>query len=144
MKYIGAILFAAFALFAATAVAHADEQRIVIVAGADSIVKAITAKDARRAYLGSIVVQDGVEIRPLRNLTDKLAGEVFLQKVLFMSSDAYDRQLLTRTFRGGSVPKSYDNLADLLAALHSDNVAITYMLYETAVNTPGIRIIGNP
>jgi hypothetical protein len=143
MKYMGAILFAAYTLFAAAAVAHADEQRIAIIAGAGSSIKAITAKEVRRAYLGASIVLDGVEIKPLRNQTDKLAGEVFLQKALFMSAEAYERQLLARAFSGGSRPKAYDNLADLLDALRNDNATITFMLYETAVNTPGIRIVGN-
>jgi hypothetical protein len=59
-----------------------------------------------------------------------------------MSADAYERQLIARSFQGGSRPKAYESLLDLLAALHKDNAAITFMLYETALNTPGIRIIG--
>lgn len=137
-----AILFAA-CMLPATLMVHAEEQRIAIVASAESAIKAISAKDTRRAYLGATIVLDGVEIKPLRNQTDKLAGEVFLQKVLFMSSEAYERQLLARAFRGGSSPKAYEKLADLLAALHNDKSTITFMLYETAINTSGIRIIGS-
>ncbi len=121
-----------------------EEQRITIVASTGSGIKAISAKEVRRAYLGATIVLDGVEIKPLRNQTDKLAAEVFLQKVLFMSAEAYERQLLARAFRGGSYPKAYDNLIDLLAALQKDHSTITFMLYETAIKTPGVRIIGNP
>jgi hypothetical protein len=141
VKYIIAILFAACVL---PLLVHAEEQRIAIVASAGSGIKAISAKEVRRAYLGASVVLDGVEIKPLLNQTDKLAGEVFLQKVLFMSAEAYERQLLAQSFRGGGRLKAYENLTDLLAALQKDNAAITFMLYETAANNPGIRIIGNP
>jgi hypothetical protein len=143
VKNIIAILLAACMLPAA-AMAHAEEQRIAIVASAKSGIKVISAKEVRRAYLGASIVLDGVEIKPLLNQTDKLAGEVFLQKVLFMSAEAYERQLISRSFQGGSRPKVYENLTDLLAALHNDNATITFMLYETAINNPGIRIIGNP
>jgi len=142
VKNIFAILLAACVLLA-TSMVHADEQRIVIVASAESGIKAISAQEVRRAYLGATIVLDGVELKPLLNQTDKLAGEVFLQKVLFMSAEAYERQLLARAFRGGSSPKAYQNLAALLAALQSDNATITFMLYGTAMTTPGIRIIGN-
>jgi hypothetical protein len=143
VKNIIAILLAACVLSAAPMV-HAEEQRIAIVASAGSGIKVISAKRVRRAYLGASIVLDGVEIKPLLNQTDQFAEEVFLQKVLFMSAEAYERQLLARAFRGGSRPKAYENLTDLLAALHNDNATITFMLYETAINTPGIRIIGNP
>lgn len=143
VKNIIAILLAAVVLLA-TAMVHADEQRIVIITSAGSSIKAISAKEVRRAYLGAIIVQNGVEIKPLLNQTDNLAGEVFLQKVLFMSAEAYERQLLALAFRGGSTPKAYQIRDDLLSALQNDNSSITFMLFGTAITTPGIRIIGNP
>lgn len=143
VKNIIAILLAACALLA-TDMVHAQEQRMVIVTSTGSSIKAMSTKDVRRAYLGASIVQDGIEIKPLRNQTDKLAEEVFLQRVLFMSAEAYERQLLARAFRGGHRPKAYENLFELLDALKDDNTAITFMLYGTAVTTPGIRIIDNP
>ncbi len=140
VKNFMAILLGACALLA-TLMVHAEEQRIAVVVSMRSGIKAISAKEVRRAYLGASIVLDGVEIKPLLNQSDKLAGEVFLQKVLFMSADAYERQVLARTFRGGSRPKVYDDFSDLLDALIINNSAITFMLYEKAVNTPGIRII---
>ncbi len=142
VKSIIAILFAACVLLAAP-MAHAEEQRVAIIVNAESDITTISAKEVRRAYLGASIVLNGIEIKPLLNQTDKLADEVFLQKVMFMSAEAYERQLISRTFQGGSRPKAYENLTALLTALHSDNAAITFLLYETAVVTPGIRIIGN-
>lgn len=127
-----------------TPMAHAEEQRIAIVASTRSGIKAISAKEVRRAYLGASIVLNGIEIKPLLNQTDKLVGEVFLQKVLYMSAEAYERQLLSRKFGGAGHPKAFENLEDLLAALQGDDATITFMLYEKAINTPDIRIIGNP
>lgn len=142
VKNIMVILLAACVLLASP-VLHADEQHIVIVADARSLIKSISAKDARRAFLGATIVVNGVEIKPLLNQTNKLTEEVFLQKVLFMSEEAYERQMLARAFRSGNFTKFYDNLNDLLAALRNDNAAITFMLHDKAILTPGIRIIGN-
>jgi hypothetical protein len=143
VKNILAILCAA-CLLQAMQLARAEEHRIVVVANAGSGIQSISAKEVRRVYLGASIVLNGVEVKPLLNQSDKLVSEVFLQKILFMSADAYERQLISRTFRGGSSPKIYSNLADLLAALKIDNAAITFMLYDTAIVTPGIRIIFNP
>ena len=141
VKYFFVILFAASVLFA-TPDTRAEEQRIAIVVSAGSGVQAISAKEVRRAYLGASIVLNGIEIRPLLNQSDQLAVEVFLQRVLFMSAEAYERQLISHSFQGGSRPRDYENLTDLLTALHRDNTAITFMLYDTATKTPGIRIIG--
>jgi len=142
VKYIAAILFTA-CLIQAMPLVHAEEQRIAIVVNSDSGITSITSKEVRRAFLGASIVLKGIEIKPLVNRTDKLAEEVFLQKVLFMSGEAYDRQLIARSFQGVSRPKSYENFTALLTALQNDNAAITFMLYETAAKTPGIRIVGN-
>jgi hypothetical protein len=141
VKNIIAILLAVCAL---PSMVYAEEQRIAIIACAESGINAVSAKEVRRVYLGASVVLDGVEIKPLLNQTDKLAGEVFLQKILFMSAETFERQLLAQSFRGGSRLKAYENLTDLVAALQKDKATITFMLYEKAINTPGIRIVGTP
>ncbi|HTN93767.1 MAG TPA: hypothetical protein VMJ33_04230 [Gallionella sp.] len=141
MKYIIAILFAACVLLA-TPVVHAEEQLVAVVVNAESGITTISAKQVRRAYLGASIVLNGIEIKPLLNETNKLASEVFMQRVMFMSAEAYERQLISRSFQGGIRPKVYEDLPELLSALHKDNAAITFMLYQTAVDTPGIRIIG--
>jgi hypothetical protein len=143
VKNILSILFAA-CLLQAMQQAKAEEQRIVVVANAGSGIQSMSAKEVRRAYLGASIVLNGVEVKPLLNQSDKLLTEMFLQKVLFMSADAFERQSISRAFRGGSSPKVYTTLAELLAALRVDNAAITYMAYDTAVITPGIRIVFNP
>ena len=122
--------------------AHASEQRIAIIVNAASGITTISAKEVRRAYLGASIVLNGIETKPLLNQSDKLASEVFLQRIMFMSDEAYERQLISRTFQGGIRPKAYESLPALLSALHNDNAAITFMLYETAIKIPGIRIIG--
>ena len=141
VRYFVVILIAACVQFA-TPKAYAEEERIAIIVNSESSLTSISAKEVRRSYLGASIVLNGIEIKPLLNQTDTLATEVFLQRVLFMSADVYERQLISRTFQGGIRPKAYENLTALLAALHKDNAAITFMLYDAAIKTPGIRIIG--
>jgi len=143
MKIIGSYFLAVCVLLAAST-AYALAQRIVIVTGQQSKIKAISGKNVRRAYLGASVVLDGVEVKPILNQSDDLTDEVFMQKIMFMSVEAYKRQLLTHAFRGGNSPKPYRSLAALLDELDHGNATISFMLYETAIKTPGIRIIDNP
>jgi len=141
VKHKIAILFAVCVLLSMP-MARAEEQRIAIVVNAESGIKAISAKQVRRAYLGASIVLNGIEVRPLLNQSDQLAVEVFLQRILFMSAEAYERQLIAHSFQGGIRPRAYENMTALFTALHNDNAAITFMLYDTAIKTTGIRIIG--
>ena len=143
MKIIATFFIAACVLLV-TSTAHAFDERIAIVTGEKSKIKTISDKNVRRAYLGASVVLDGAEVKPLLNQSDDLVKEVFMQKIMFMSNEAYDRQLLTHAFRGGSSPQSYHSPAALLDALNHGSASISFMLYETAIKTPGIRIIDNP
>lgn len=141
VKYITAILFAACVLLA-TPLVRAEEQLVAIVVNAESGITTISAKQVRRAYLGASIVLNGIEIKPLLNETNQMASEVFMQRIMFMSAEAYERQLISRSFQGGVRPKVYEDLPELLSALHKDNAAITFMLYQMAIKTPGIRVIG--
>jgi type IV secretory pathway TrbD component len=142
LKKLPAILLAAYAALAAAITVHADDRHLVMVAATQSAITAISPVEVRRAYFGVPIVIAGHEVRPLRNHSDPLAREIFLQKTLFMSAAAYERQITMRTFRGGAAPPSYEHLDDLLDALYADGNAITFMSHEIAAGTPGIKIIG--
>jgi hypothetical protein len=123
--------------------AVAGEPRLVMVASAQSQVSGLSPASVRRLYLGVPLVQDGHEIVPLRNSADPIGGEVFLQRVLFMSAQAYERQISGRVFRsGGQRLAEHPNLARLVDELLNNPWSVTYMSPETAASLPGLRLIG--
>jgi len=66
-----------------------------------------------------------------------------LQKVAYMSANAYERHLLSKVFRmGGSRPPVFMNNTSLVSALISHQGTITYMWEDTALKMPGVTIIG--
>lgn len=132
------------ALMFAVHTAHAAEQRIVLVSAAKTVVAPLTPPELRRLYLGISVVQNGQTLTPLRNGTDPLLYEIFLQKVIFLSARNYEHQLLSQVFRqGGQRPPLYRNTDELIAALKAESGAVTYMWASTAETLPGLRIIGD-
>lgn len=133
------------ALAAAALPAEAVSNGLVLVAGAHSPIARLSPEEARKLYLGVPVLVDGQPLQPMRNHTDPMTDEMFLQKVMFMSAQAYERQILGRVYRsGGKRPPAFTDSRDLVKALAADPMAVTYMQREAAAATPGVKIVGDP
>lgn len=118
---------------------------LVLVASGQSPITRLTASEVRKLYLGLPLLVEGQTVKPLRNASDPLLTEMFMQRVMFMSSEAYERQILTRVFRaGGSRPPIYRQHQELLLALSRNPMAVTYMLRDQAAAIPALRIVGEP
>lgn len=125
--------------------ANAAGSQLVLVANAQSPVQQLTSDEARKLYLGVPTVVDGKLIHPLRNHSDATMQEMFMQKIMFMSTPAYERQILSRIFRtGGNRPLVYTAMPELLKALESDRSAVTYLSRDMAKSTVGVKIILEP
>ena len=142
-RYLAIAALAAAALVApALAAAHGGDNRLVLVASASSPLGALTTADVRRLYLGIPRRHAGREINALRNAESPVVKEMFLQHVLFMSSQAYERRLSARVHGGGGsrVPEFKEPRA-LMQMLAADPHAVTYMQSGAAARRPGIRIL---
>ncbi len=125
--------------------ADAAEPKLVLVASAKSAMAPISAAEARRLYLGVPLVQDGHEVAPLRNGADPGTHELFLQRVLFMSAQAYERQMSGRVYRsGGNRIPEYANQRELVDRLVSEPWSVTYMSLEAASGQPNLKIVSIP
>ena len=123
-------------------IALAGEPRLVLVASAKSSITDLPSTTVRHLYLGLPIVQDGHAIVPLRNSADPALQELFLQRVLFMSAQAYERQASARVFRnGGSRVREYAKLGSLVEALTTEPWSVTYMDAETAASLPEVKIV---
>lgn len=119
-----------------------EDSGLVQVAAINSPISSLTPMEIRKAYLGVAITVNGETVQPLRNTGDPVLEEAFLQKVLFMSRESYDRLLLTKVMHGGGVrPAKYDTEAQLLMALSSNRAAITYMWAEKAAAKPGVKVV---
>lgn len=138
------LLFAFLLGVALSLPAPADELRLVLVASAKSQLAGMTPAEVRRLYLGIPIVKDGKEVIPVRNTSDPKIQEVFLQRVLFMSAHAYERQMTARVYRsGGNRIRDYNDFRKLVAALEEDPRSVTYMPHEAASTISGIKIIAS-
>ena len=121
---------------------YAAELNLVLVEAKNSSISSLSPEEVRRLYLGVPVMSGGQTIKPIINDTDNLLREIFMQQVLFMSTDVYLRQTISRTYRTGEAPfPTYTDTPSLLKALETNPNAVTYMLEQTAVASPQVKII---
>ncbi|MES1983049.1 MAG: hypothetical protein V4443_11325 [Pseudomonadota bacterium] len=124
-----------------TATGWAAELKLVLVASKRSPIAQLSPNEVRKLYLGIPLFVDGQTIKPLGNSSDQYLQEVFMQKIIFMSTQAYERQILSRVFRvGGTRPPIYNDLDKLVAALQDDPSTVSYMSDIEAINH-GLKII---
>lgn len=122
--------------------AVAAEPDLVLVTSNLSTIGPLTTEEVRKLYLGVSMFHEGQTIKPLLNYSDSYVQEVFMQKVMFMSTPAYQRQILSRVFRmGGNRPPAYTGLHMLLDALKADSSTLTYMYSDEASAHPELKII---
>ena len=120
----------------------ADHDLVLVVSSASSIVNPLKAAEVRKIYLGISMFNEGQPIKPLLNYSDNYLQEVFMQKVMFLSTPAYERQILSRVFRmGGTRPPVYAEIKNLLGALKDDPDTITYMYRDEATAHPELKIV---
>jgi hypothetical protein len=81
-------------------------------------------------------------LHPLRNRSDPLLDEIFLQQVVAMSQSSYDRQMLIGVNRQLSLPPmEYTRVADVTAALSADPYAVSFMWNRDLGHNPRLRVI---
>ena len=81
-------------LLCLVAPARPASQAVVLVVRADSSVTEMDSLSVRKLFLGLPVLVNGSPLHPLRNRSDPLLDEIFLQQIVAMSQPSYDRQML--------------------------------------------------
>ncbi len=120
----------------------ADHDLVLVISSASSMVNPLKAAEVRKIYLGISMFNEGQLIKPLLNYSDNYLQEVFMQKAMFLSTPAYERQILSRVFRmGGTRPAVYTEIKNLLSALKDDPDTITYMYRDEASTHPELKIV---
>jgi hypothetical protein len=122
--------------------ARPASQAVVLVVRADSAVQELDSVSVRKLFLGLPVLVKGSPLHPLRNRSDALLDEIFLQQIVAMSQSNYDRQILIGVNREGWLrPTEYARLSELIAALNADPNAVSFMWQRDVGHNPELRVI---
>jgi len=136
-------LFVVVLMIFTSAGSNASEvDHAVLVAATGTPMKKFSNKELRRLYLGYPVTNGKQRFEPLVNQSNEIIYQVFLQKVMFMSEQSYNRKLVTRVFRhGGERPLSFQKRGSLISALKVNSSAITFMMPDVAAGIEGIQVV---
>lgn len=122
--------------------AMADDLYLVLVSGVKSTIPVLSTEEMQQLYTVAPMFHNGKAIKPLLNYSDSFTQETFMRKVMHMSTQAYERQVMTKVFRaGGNRPPVYTSLVKLIGALKADPNAVSYMFSDEAGVHPEIKII---
>lgn len=129
-------------LLAVPATTAGKDKELVLVTLNSSPIESITARDIRRVYLGVSMQINAVTVEPIRNTSDSLLYQMFLQKVVYLSARDYERQLISRTFRkGGSRPAEMDEAKDIVERLRENPGAVSFMWADAVANYPELKVV---
>jgi hypothetical protein len=124
--------------------ANSDEtRRLVLVTDSSSGIKSLTSSETRRLFLGLPVLKQGRSLEAAINHSDPFLYEVFLQRVVYMSSSIYERHLLTNALQlSGQRPQMYNDMRSLVNSLKESPGTVTLLWESDALANPNLVILG--
>jgi hypothetical protein len=129
-------------LLCLVAPARPASQAVVLVVRADSSVTEMDSVSVRKLFLGLPVLVNGSPLHPLRNRSDPLLDEIFLQQIVAMSQPSYDRQILIGVNRQSSLrPPELSSVAAVVQALAADPNAVSFMWRRDVGHNANLRVI---
>lgn len=142
MKRAWLVLLSVFGLLAAAPSAWAVGQRQLVLVSAAADVPTLSPLELQKLFLGMPIAKNGHRLLALRNQSDTLLYEVFLQKVIFMSAKTYEYQVLSQVFESGSQrPPSYADTDTLVDALHGKAYSVSYMWMDSVKPHHRLRVV---
>lgn len=133
----------ALLVFHSLAFAQQEGDQLVLVTHQTTGVQTLTSEEIRRLFLGQPVTKQGKQLDVIINQSDPLLYQVFLQKIMFMSSQVYERRLLENVIQlGGRRPKVHHSQDALVADLHKSPGKISFIWNSKLRLYPALVVVG--
>jgi hypothetical protein len=122
--------------------ARSASESVVLVVRADSPVRDLSSVEVRKLFLGFPVLIDGKLLHAIRNRSDARLDDIFLQQIVAMTQEAYDRQILVGLNRQGWVrPAEVGNVARVIDSLYADPQAVSYLWLRDVERNPRLKVL---
>ena len=129
------------ALCAGRAAASGNDAVVLATAEPDAQ-PALTSVQVRKLFLGFTVLHGGHVLRPVRNRSDELLDKIFLQHVMTMSAEAYERRLLALTLQQGRPrPAEVHSRDELIKALLGIPHSVSFAWQSDLDGVPAIHAV---
>lgn len=121
---------------------HSASESVVLVVRADSPVKDLSSVEVRKLFLGVPVLVEGKLLHAIRNRSDARLDDIFLQQIVAMTQEAYDRQILVGLNRQGWVrPAEVGSVVRVIDDLYLDPQAVSYMWLRDVEHNPRLKVL---
>ena len=144
MKHPFTALLLMLMLIGKISLANSDEfRRLVLVTDASSGITSLSNSETRRLFLGFPVIKGGHSLEAAINRSDPFLYQVFLQKVVYMSSSVYERHLLANVIQlGGQRPQAYHDMRSLISVLKESPGTVSLIWDSDARANSNLIILG--
>lgn len=132
-------------LLTVTAVLAASNKNLhlVLVTNSKTGVKSLSTSEVHKLFLGLPVKKSGHSLEAAINHSDPFLYEIFLQKIVYMSSISYERHLLSNVIQlGGQRPHIFNNTQTLISTLEKTPGTVSVLWDSDLKSTTNLTIIG--
>lgn len=144
MKRPHAIVLLLLLLIGAPSSAATDKYRhLVLVTDSATGVTSLSTSEVHKLFLGLPVEKAGHSLEAAINHSDPVLYEIFLQKIVYMSSISYERHLLSNVIQlGGQRPQVFNNIQSLISALKQKPGTVSVLWDSDLKTASDLTVIG--
>jgi hypothetical protein len=123
--------------------ANDNSRHLVLVTDSATGVTSLSTSEAHKLFLGLPVEKGGHSLEAAINRSDPFLYEIFLQKIVYMSSISYDRHLLSTVIQlGGQRPQIFNSTQSLINALKQRPGTVSVMWDSDLKTSSDLTVIG--
>jgi len=118
-------------------------RQLVLVTNSTTGITSLSASEIHKLFLGLPIEKNGHSLEAAINHSDPFLYEIFLQKIVYMSSISYERHLLSNVIQlGGRRPQVFNNTQSLIGVLKQRPGTVSVLWDSDVKATSNLSIIG--
>jgi hypothetical protein len=123
--------------------AQAQSEKLLLVCGANSPLATDLTKNTRKIFLGIPITAHKEVITPIMNASSQRTRELFLQRVLYMSTEVYERHQQAKIYRnsGQRIPES-GSIPALITLMNQNPCHLSFMLASDLPGDNSVKVLG--
>jgi hypothetical protein len=123
--------------------ANDNNRRLLLVTDTTTGVTSLSTSEVHKLFLGLPIEKSGHSLEAAINRSDPFLYEIFLQKIVYMSSISYERHLLSNVIQlGGRRPQIFNSTQSLISALKQKPGTVSVLWDSDFKSASNLTVIG--
>ncbi|NRA60210.1 MAG: hypothetical protein HRU25_04725 [Psychrobium sp.] len=121
---------------------NAAAKELVLVSSNATNYQTFSKLEIKKLFLGYPMIKNSTKVQAIRNLSDQLSYQIFLQNIISMSAKNYERRLMSKTFRTGTTNVSLQHsLSQLKQQLIAQRSHVSVMWRHDILEEDKLKIV---